>query len=135
MHFIMRTLIAFLCAPVIPALFAGWVVGLNRTYAPISMFIFVCLAFYALQVIVGIPAYIFMSRKHMHRLRLYLLLGGLAAALPMLLMVAWRHTEQGYSLADYAYLYYPALLGTGTGLMFWVLARPDKQANAAPQSN
>ena len=114
---------------------AAWVVHLNGTYTPLSFFVFVCLVFYALQAIIGIPAYIFMSRKNLHRAWIYMLLGGFGAALPLLLLFIWRHSERGFAIADYVVLYYPALLGTGTGLMFWALARPDKRHNALPQSN
>jgi hypothetical protein len=131
----MRTLIAFVGAPVIPATIAAWVVHLNGTYTPLSMFVFVCLVFYALQVIIGAPAYLLMSRKNLHRVWIYMLLGCFGAALPPFLLFIWRQAEKGYGLAEYAVLYYPALLGTGAGLMFWVLARPDKRDNAPPQSN
>jgi heme/copper-type cytochrome/quinol oxidase subunit 4 len=131
----MRTLVAFVGAPVIPAVIAAWVVHLNRTYEPPTMLVFVCLSFYALQAIIGVPAYMFMTRKNLHRVWIYLLLGCFGAALPLLLSFIWRQAEKGYGLAEYALLYYPALLGTGTGLIFWVLARPDKRAKALPQSN
>jgi hypothetical protein len=119
----------------IPAAIAGWVAHLNGTYGALAMGVFVCLAFYALQTIIGIPAYLFLSRKKLHRAWIYLLLGAFGAALPPLLLFIWRHVEFGYRLADYLILYYPALLGAGAGLMFWVLARPDKRANAASNSN
>jgi heme/copper-type cytochrome/quinol oxidase subunit 4 len=123
----MRTLIAFFGAPVIPALVAAWMVYLNHTYTPLVMFVFICLAFYALQIIIGVPAYMLMSRKNLHRVWIYLLLGCLSVVLPLLLLSIWRHTEKGYGLAEYVVLYYPALLGAGTGMMFWMLARPDKR--------
>jgi heme/copper-type cytochrome/quinol oxidase subunit 4 len=131
----MRTLIAFFGAPVIPAIIAAWVVHLNHTYTPLNMFVFICLVFYALQVVIGVPAYMFMSRKNLHRAWIYLLLSCFSVALPLLLLFIWRHTEKGYGLAEYVLLCYPALLGAVTGIMFWVLARPDKRGNAAPQSN
>ena len=126
---------AFIGAPMIPALIAAWVVHVNGTYVPLIMFLFVCLVFYALQVIIGVPAYVLMSRNNLHRVWIYVLLGCFGAALPILPLFIWRHAEKGYGLADYALLYYPALLGAGTGLMFWVMARPDRRHHAPPQSN
>ena len=128
----MRTIISFVGAPVIPAIIAAWVVYLNGTYEPQSFFVFVCLCFYALQAVIGVPAYLLMSRKRLHRAWVYMLLGAFGVVLPLLLLSAWRHMEKGYSFADYVLICYPAFLGAGTGLMFWLFARPDKRSK---QSN
>jgi hypothetical protein len=131
-----RTLMSFMSAPLIPAVIAGCVYLVKGTYDAqdvqdaLLISIFVCLAFYALQAIIGIPAYLFLSRKKLHRAWIYPLLGAFGAALPASLV--WRHA--GWDLHP-AVLYYPAVLGAGTGLMFWMLARPDKRANASPNSN
>jgi hypothetical protein len=112
----MRKLVAFIGAPVIPAIIAAWVVALNRTHTPLSFFFFICLLFYALQVDepqkaasgVDIPVIGLLWHGSANVTFIYLA------------------TYGERLLADYVLLYYPALLGSVTGLMFWVIARRDK---------
>src|SRR3977135_2981932 len=70
-----RTLVAFLIAPILPALAPAWFLHSNypdRT--AISGFIVVCGLFYLLQAIFGIPAYILAQAKRRY-IWFYLLLG------------------------------------------------------------
>jgi hypothetical protein len=69
----MRTLVAFLVAPLLPALPSAWLLHLrypNRT--AISGFIVVCAIFYVVQAIIGIPAY-FLVRAYRRYVWFYLL--------------------------------------------------------------
>jgi drug/metabolite transporter (DMT)-like permease len=66
-----------------------------------------------------------------------LILGFAGVALPTLFWTLSKRPSEGYdpNFMLYSVVLYPGLLGAGIGLIFWLLARPDKQAAAAPQSN
>src|ERR1700682_3841373 len=76
----MRTVTAFLVAPILPALAPAWFLHLNYpNRTAISGFIVVCGLFYLLQAVVGIPAYI-LARTKRRYIWFYLLLGFFAMA-------------------------------------------------------
>jgi hypothetical protein len=123
----MRFVVAFFTAPMLPTLVPAWFSYENRTYDPVIAFIFFCGLFYLLQAIIGIPGYKLFSRTSKHSVWAYTLLGFCATALPFLLLSLIRRPQEGYDLATLLYLTsYAGFLGAGTGLMFWILARPDK---------
>jgi hypothetical protein len=123
----MRTLVAFLTAPMLPAVVPAWFSYVNRTYDPVTAFVFFCGLFYLLQAIIGIPGYKLLDRTSKHPVWAYALLGFCATALPFLLLSLYRWPQGGYDLATLLYVTcYPGFLGAGTGLMFWIVARPDK---------
>jgi len=133
----MRFLVAFLAAPMLPALVPAWASYANRTYDPLAAFVFFCGLFYLLQAVVGIPGYKLFNRTGKHSSWAYAALGFCGTALPFLLLSLYRKPQEGYDLASLLYATcYPGLLGAGTGLMFWVVARPDKVAHRErPQSS
>lgn len=121
-----RTLVAFLIAPILPALAPAWFLHANypdRT--AISGFIFVCGLFYLLQAVVGIPAYILAQAKRRY-IWFYLLLGffGMVAAF-MAVTVVFSTTKTGIAETLLQITYF-GVLGAGIGLVFWLVARPDK---------
>jgi hypothetical protein len=123
----MRLLIAFLTAPVLPAFVPTWFSYVNRTYDPLTAFVFFYGLFFLLEAIIGIPGYKLFDRTSKHPLWAYAALGFCATAVPSLLLSLYRQPQEGYALATLLYLTcYAGVLGAGTGLMFWILARPDK---------
>lgn len=122
-----RTLVAFLVAPIFPALAPAWFLHANypdRT--PVSGFIFICGLFYLLQAIIGVPAYLF-ARARRRYVWFYLLVGFLGPAIPFILArnLFWA-AQIGISEAFLMAAYF-GFLGATTGLIFWFAARPDKK--------
>jgi hypothetical protein len=119
-----RLLIAFLAAPLVPALLPAWIAG-TRGFQPFVVYVLVCAVFYALQAIVGVPAYRLMGLGRRHRIWIYALLGFVSAGLPIVIY-AWIRgagtplPEQMLYLAAYF-----GLLGGISAAIFWLLARPD----------
>jgi hypothetical protein len=129
-----RTLKAFFFAPLLPALIPAGLTYFNGVYEPVSMFLFFCFVSYVLQA-VGVPAYWLLARNKMHRLWIYVLLGFSTLALLFVFLMLRRHTAEGYTPADYWMAITPGIYGALVGLMFWLLARPDKSADTEPNSN
>ena len=70
-----RTIVAFLVAPILPALPPAWFLHSNYpNRTAISGFIVVCGIFYLLQTVVGIPAY-FLAQTYRRYVWFYLLIG------------------------------------------------------------
>jgi hypothetical protein len=122
----MRTVVAFLAAPLLPALAPAWFLHANypdRT--AISGFIVVCGLFYMLQAVIGIPAYILARTKRRH-IWFYLLLGffGMAVAfIAVTVIFSTTKTSIAETLLQVAYF---GALGAGLGLVFSLIARPDR---------
>ncbi|QQN64341.1 hypothetical protein JIR23_00500 [Bradyrhizobium diazoefficiens] len=126
----MRIIVAFLVAPILPALPPTWFLHANDpNRMAISGFIVVCGLFYLLQAVIGIPAYIFAGSKRRY-VWFYLLLGLLGMAVSSIAVtVVFSTGKNGITeaLLTAAYL---GGLGAGIGLIFWLIARPDKRAAA-----
>ena len=124
----MRTVVAFLVAPLLPALAPAWFLHANYpNRTAISGFIVVCGLFYLLQAVVGIPAY-FLARTKRRYIWFYLLLGffGMAvASVAVTVVFSTTNTSIAETLLQVTYF---GALGGGIGLMFWLIARPDKSA-------
>ena len=129
----MRTVVAFLVAPLLPALAPAWFLHANypdRT--AISGFIVVCGLFYLLQAVIGIPAYILARTKRRH-IWFYLLLGffGMAVAfIAVTVIFSTTKTSIAETLLQVAYF---GALGAGLGLVFWLIARPDRSVMLGAQ--
>jgi hypothetical protein len=122
----MRTVVAFLVAPLLPTLAPAWFLHANYpNRTAISGFIFVCGLFYILQAIVGIPAYI-LARTKRRYIWFYLVLGFFGmAAVSIAVTVVFSTTKIDIAETLLQVTYFGAL-GAGIGLMFWLIARPDK---------
>jgi hypothetical protein len=128
-----RTLVAFLVAPMLPALAPAWFLHANypdRT--AISGFIFVCGLFYLLQAVVGIPAY-FLARTKRRYIWFYLLLGFFGMAVASVAVTGIFSTTKTSITETLLQGTYIGALGAGIGLMFWLIARPDKSAAIGAQ--
>ena len=130
-----KTLIAFLVAPILPALPPAWFLHANypdRT--AISGFIFVCGLFYLLQTVVGIPAYI-LARSKRRYIWFYLLLGFFGMAIVPIAVNGVFATTKIDMVDTLLKATYLGVLGAGIGLVFWLIARPDKIANPGAQTS
>src|ERR1700735_3711718 len=124
----MRTVVAFLVAPLLPTLAPVWFLHANYpNRTAISGFVLVCGLFYLLQAIIGIPAYI-LARTKRRYIWFYLLLGffGMAAGF-IVVTVVFSATKTNIAEILLQFIYFGAL-GAGIGLVFWLIARPDKSA-------
>jgi hypothetical protein len=128
-----RTLVAFLVAPILPSLVPAWYLHTNNPdRTAISGFIFVCSLFYLLQAVVGIPAYFFARAKRRY-IWFYLLLGFFGMAVPSIVVIGvFSTTKMGIAETLFLATYLGAL-GAGIGLVFWLVARPDKRAPLGAQ--
>jgi hypothetical protein len=124
----MRTVSAFLVAPILPALAPAWFLHSNYpNRAAISGFIVVCGLFYLLQAVVGIPAYI-LARAKRRYIWFYLLLGFFGMSVAFIAISGVFSTTKTSIAETLIQATYFGALGTGIGLMFWLIARPDKLA-------
>jgi len=119
-----RTFIAFLVAPLLPAILPAWYMAQAPDRTGLSAYIWVCCLIYLLQAVAGIPAFLLFSRKGRHRLWPYLLLGFLASAVPVAAAVAIMRDGLSVLFFGAGYL---GILGACTALIFWLVARPDQK--------
>jgi hypothetical protein len=119
----MRTIVAFLVAPLLPAILPTW----QMAQAPsrgLTAYIFVCCLIYLLQAAVGIPAFLLFSRKGIHQLWPYILVGFLAAAVLTATVVMIKNDGLAVLVIGGVYM---GILGALTALLFWLMARPDQK--------
>jgi hypothetical protein len=127
----MRTLVAFLVAPMLPALAPAWFLHANYpNRTAISGFIVVCGLFYLLQAVVGMPAY-FLARVNRRYVWFYLLLGFFGMALGFVAVTMFFSATKANIAETLLQVVYFGALGAGIGLVFWLIARPDKLAGQA----
>lgn len=121
----LRTFGAFFAAPIPVALFQSVVVALWPKAGegifehPASMFVAVCLYFYSVGLLLGVPAWLFIRRRSA-RLRTYMMLGLAAALIPVVAsLVATASSGEG---SAYLIIYNLCLFGVGgmmAGAVFW----------------
>ncbi|MEW6631490.1 MAG: hypothetical protein AB1440_11520 [Pseudomonadota bacterium] len=123
----MRARWAFFLAPIFPAAVAGYNLHIHRPQmALLSSFIFMCLDFYFLEAIVGIPTFYILKRKRWQHFWIYAAVGFLAIFAPLFAfcLARWQSSyEIGSVLTTCALV---AIYGSAIGLIFWLLVRPDK---------
>ena len=124
----MRIIAAFLVAPILPALPAAWFLHLNYPdRVAISGLVRVCLFFYLLQTLIGIPAYL-LAGGYRRYARFYLLLGFFGMiAFCSAVIIFFSKTEINIA-KTLLLLSYLGALGAGIGLVFWFVARPDRRS-------
>ena len=119
-----RLLLAYLSAPLLPAVLQA-ALG-ESEYHPLAVFVIAAIVIYVLELIVGIPGYLFLRRAGRHRLPAYALLGFcIGAVLVMALWMYSRSFEQVLTgLLASAWF---GFLGAATTAGFWLVARPDRR--------
>lgn len=90
------------------------------------MLVAMCIIFYVLQILVGIPVAVTLSKRNYTNLKSYALSGS-AMTFPILLIVAWTFARQGLSAyaACYNVIYFMAS-GASIGAVFWLLRKPGR---------
>ena len=125
----MRARWAFFLAPIIPAILPGyrWHVSHPQQLA-LSGFISVCLIFYFLEAIIGIPAFYVLTRRRWRHFLTYTAVGFLAVFVPFfaLCLARWNASYEIVWVLCISALV--GIFGAASGLIFWLLVRPDKDS-------
>lgn len=128
---LMRGIIAFLTAPIPAAIVQAVVVAIwpkpergGVFEHPSSMFLVLCLIFYVLQALLGVPLAAVIGRQRRPTPTSYAL-GGIAITSPILLIVGWTFIQQNLSTyqAIYNVMYFTAA-GASIGMIAWFFRRP-----------
>jgi hypothetical protein len=93
-----RPLIALFCAPILPALVPAWFSYANRTYHPVSAFVFFWGILCVIQLGIGIPAFRLFNRLKLKGILAYLLLGFFAVYIPAFALCLYQWSERNYEL-------------------------------------
>ena len=129
----MRRIFTFLTAPIPAAIVQAVVVAIwpkpergGVFEHPASMFIALCLIFYVLQAVLGVPVAAVIRWKRRTTLATYAW-GGIAITSPILLIVGWQFIRQDLSAyqAIYNLMYFTAA-GASIGLVTWLFLRPRR---------
>lgn len=121
----MRTFFAFLVAPLLvsllPYAFNFWNGSGN---SPFAVFVLFSGGLYALEVVVGIPVYLILSRTKMHHAWIYALVGFLGVAVPSFVFGMYRNPQNYGVDVGLIVSSQVGLFGAMTALLFWFIARP-----------
>jgi hypothetical protein len=118
-----RIFVAFLVAPLLPALFVAWRLTTHAPEKTLPIYIYVCCIAYVLQAVVGMPIFLFLSRRGRQRLWPYLSLGFLAGGAPLATLAITR----GVLPRVYFSVGMTSIAGVCLALIFWVVARPNQK--------
>lgn len=121
----MRIIAAFLVAPMLPALLPAWSASQNGSYHPLAVFVAVCGAFYALQILVGVPAFLLLRRFKLQQIWFYAVIGFASVAVPFVVYAEIRNSSHGLGQALYLAIYL-GLLGGLSAVIFWLIVRPNR---------
>jgi hypothetical protein len=124
--YFVRTFIAFLVAPLLPAILPAWYLAQSPNKSGPSAYIFVCCLFYLLEALVGVPAFL-LFRRTRHRLWPYLLLAFLTAAVPVVGSLVFMGDAKNNIVGTLFTTWYFGILSIFTALFFWLVARPDQK--------
>jgi uncharacterized membrane protein len=93
------------------------------------MFVSICLLFYFLGVVIGIPLFLMMRRRDANDLRAHALAGLATAMAPAFFVLARSisHRPVGVRFLVTDLLYF-GVSGLLAGSLFWLIARPDRRA-------
>lgn len=120
-----RLAIAFVVAPVIPAMLKVWELSQPDEFISFTLLQIVLGTLYAMQFAVGVPGHVLLDYYDHHGLGAYLLLGFLVVSLPLILAsLYWSASPLINSLFQAVEL---GMYGVPMGAVFWLIARPDRR--------
>lgn len=121
-----RLAIAFLAAPVLPAIVKTWLVSRPDDTLSLSLLVLIAGLFYAMQLVVGVPGYLVMHRYRQTDALACIVLGFLVMAIPIALSSLYWCVG-GTCVADTVrYTADSGLYGFAMGAMFWLVAQPGR---------
>jgi hypothetical protein len=128
---------AFFIAPIAPALIPATSVYLNHgRYQPLPMFLFFLMIYYGFQIIIGLPARMYLASKNKQNLYIYLSVGFLSFEIPYIVLTIFTWNANHYTLSGVLSPgLYAGILGALPALVFWLLNRPDKDAGLQIKPN
>ena len=119
-----RLAIAFVVAPVAPAIVKAWEISLPDEFISFTLIQIILGGLYAMQFAVGVPGYLLLDYYGRHSLGAYLVLGFLVVALSLILAsLYWSAGPTTSSLLQSVRL---GVYGVPIGAIFWLIARPDR---------
>ena len=127
----LRNFLGFFLSPFPGALIASIVVALSPKPGmgifahPASMFAFICMLFYAFEIVLGLPTVIALRRRRVFSLRAYALAGLAVTLIPVAVALFWSGAHGSRLLYVVAYdLAYFSVSGLLAGTVFWAITRP-----------
>jgi hypothetical protein len=121
-----RTLVAFLAAPILSSLLPAWFLHLHHPEkTAISGLVVVCCLFYLIQAAIGIPAY-FLAPIRRRYVWYFLVIGFLAFSALYIAVIVFTKTKIQIADGLFQTVYF-GVSGAAIGLVFWLIARPDKK--------
>lgn len=121
----MRIVVAFLVAPVLPAVVPAWSASQNGSFHPLAVFVLFCGAIYVLQIVVGLPAHLLLRRLKLQQIWFYVLIGFIGVALPFFVYAGIRTPTRDVGQMQFV-AGYLGLLGGISAAIFWLLVRPNR---------
>jgi hypothetical protein len=132
-----RVALAFVVAPFPAALIQSIVVAIwpkprmGVFEHPVSMFVAICLLFYAIEIVLALPLYLAVRKRGHQSVGAYAITGATITLLPVLIGLGITGAMGGLSAYAISYnLVYFALGGLMAGVVFWRLATPLAQTPA-----
>jgi hypothetical protein len=124
----MRTLVAFAVAPIPAALYATWnIIKHKSDYREFVIFLMVSIVLFALQLIIGIPVYQILKRRRLLSASIFAISGFVSAGAIALLALSFSGPPSlGLGTAHFVLSCLAGLLGASIGIVFWLVARPDR---------
>jgi hypothetical protein len=132
-----RIVLGFLVAPFPAAIIQSVVVamwpkeGMGVFEHPLSMFVAMCLLFYLIELVLGLPLYFAVRKRLPRKMSTYALAGALMVLLPIIAGLVASFTRG--ELSSYAVAYNLAFFALGgflAGALFWLVAIREKRVAA-----
>lgn len=119
-----RLCIAFLAAPMLPALVEAWLIS-RPDRMSLDLLVLFGSALYVMQIVVGAPGYAVLRELRHNGLFAYLILGFVTVALPMIWVSLYACSYKSCLAMSFLHSAFLGLFGLPLGAVFWLIARPD----------
>jgi hypothetical protein len=123
-----RLLVAFCAAPVLPAIVKTWLVSGPGELISLTVLWWIAGFLYTVQLVVGLPGLLFLRHYGQSGFGAYLVLGFLTVALPAIFASLHWCALKGCLADSFMHSAYLGVFGVPMGAIFWLIARPDRQA-------
>lgn len=126
----MRTLVAFLIAPLFPGvMFLLFFLISSEADAGVWFFCGSTFVAYLVTIVFGVPTYMWLRKCNNNDLWGYLICGSLLSIVPIAQVISlpgsFSHVDLEFLMQNLGWALLIILLSTGTAFIFWIIARPD----------